>query len=190
MIKAVIFDFFGVLCSEEHWQLLKSEVSTPGKFGELARSVHLGEMSWQKFVEKVAAETGQTPDKVQELYASEKINLPLASYIEKLHQRYKTALLSNASGGFLKPLLKRSGLANLFDEIIISSEVGIIKPDPRIYEYAVERLGVSVSQTVFVDDAPARVEGAAKVGIHTVLYRDFEQMKTDLEKILSPVSDN
>ncbi len=80
-----------------------------------------------------------------------------------------TGLLTNNAKEFeefWKPLLP---LDDLFHDVVDSSEVGLRKPDPRIYHLALERLSVTPGQTVFVDDAPGNVAAAETVGIRSVL---------------------
>lgn len=81
----------------------------------------------------------------------------------------RTGLLTNNAAEFQefwRPILP---LDELFDDIVDSSAVGLRKPDPRIYHLALERLGVSAPETVFVDDAPGNVEAARAVGMRAVL---------------------
>jgi putative hydrolase of the HAD superfamily len=81
----------------------------------------------------------------------------------------KTAVLSNCSHS-TRPIVDRLRLAEEFDEILLSFEVGVHKPDPRIYREALHRLGdVPPERAVFVDDQPAYCDGAAALGIETFL---------------------
>jgi epoxide hydrolase-like predicted phosphatase len=185
VIKAVIFDFFGVICSDEYWRFVKEDKNLKGKFHDLADSVNKGDLSWPDFLHKIANETGQPIDEVTRMYASEQINPEVVSYIDQLHKKYKTALLTNAAASFINSLVTKSHLDKVFDEIIISSEIGIIKPDPRIYEYTLDKLGVSAAGAVFIDDTVARVEGAGRLGIRAILYKNFLQMQRELEEILA-----
>jgi epoxide hydrolase-like predicted phosphatase len=80
-----------------------------------------------------------------------------------------TGLLTNNAAEFAdfwRPLLP---LDELFDDVIDSSQVGLRKPDPAIYELSLERLGASAATTAFVDDAPGNVAGAQRVGMQAVL---------------------
>jgi epoxide hydrolase-like predicted phosphatase len=82
---------------------------------------------------------------------------------------FRTGLLTNNAKefeDFWRPLLP---LDELFDDVVDSSEVGLRKPDARIYHLALERLGVDAADAVFVDDAPGNVAGAERVGIRSVL---------------------
>ena len=80
----------------------------------------------------------------------------------------KTALVSNCSHS-TRGIVDRLGLAEAFDHVVLSFEVGLRKPDPAIYREALRRLDVEPARAVFVDDQPAYCDGAAAVGIETYL---------------------
>ena len=81
----------------------------------------------------------------------------------------KTALISNCSHS-TRPIVDRLEITDEFDEILLSFEVGMHKPDPGIYQEALRRLGgVAPERAVFVDDQPAYCDGAAALGIETFL---------------------
>jgi HAD superfamily hydrolase (TIGR01509 family) len=69
--------------------------------------------------------------------------------------------------------------------MIISAEVGLVKPDARIFQMAVERLGVEAWQAVFVDDMQRNVEGAKWVGLHGIHFQNPAQIRHDLDNLLS-----
>ncbi|MCO5305956.1 MAG: HAD-IA family hydrolase, partial [Microthrixaceae bacterium] len=78
-----------------------------------------------------------------------------------------------------RPLLP---LDELFDDVVDSSAVGLRKPDPRIYELSLSRLGVAAPDTVFIDDAPGNVAGARAVGMNAVL---IGQQRADVPAALA-----
>ena len=81
----------------------------------------------------------------------------------------KTALISNCSHS-TRPIVDRLRIADEFDEVLLSFEVGVHKPDPGIYQEALRRLGdVRPDHAVFVDDQPPYCDGAAALGIETFL---------------------
>lgn len=90
--------------------------------------------------------------------------------VRKLRARgTRTALISNCSHS-TRPIVDRLGLNEEFDEILLSFEVGIHKPDAGIYREALRRLGdVAPERSVFVDDQPPYCDGAAVLGIETFL---------------------
>ena len=71
-----------------------------------------------------------------------------------------------------------------FDAVVVSGEVGMRKPEPRIYVLTAERLGVPVERCVFVDDLPANVRGAAAAGMTGVLHQSRDQTVTELGALL------
>jgi putative hydrolase of the HAD superfamily len=93
-------------------------------------------------------------------------------------------LVSNASVQ-LEEDLEALGLADLADHVVSSARVGVAKPDPRIYEIAVSRAGVTAARCLFVDDTLENVEAAAGLGMRVVHFRRAE----DLERALGPLLD-
>jgi epoxide hydrolase-like predicted phosphatase len=185
-IKAIIFDYFGVICSDEYWQFVKEDKNLErATFHELADKVNLGQISWKGFMAEVAGKTGRSPAETQRLYESQRIQPNMVAYIAELHTRYRTALLTNAHYEFLEPVIAATKLEAVFDAVVISSRVGIIKPSPDIFEYTVHQLGVKPEEAVMVDDIMRHIEGAQATGLHTVYYENFPQMKRDLEALLN-----
>jgi len=90
-----------------------------------------------------------------------------------------TALLSNSWGDSYL----RDGWDDMFDEVVISGEVGMRKPEPRIFELVVERLRVLPRQCVFVDDHEANTEAAARVGMVGVHHQAYERTAQELEAL-------
>ena len=82
---------------------------------------------------------------------------------------FRTGLLTNNAREFEEFWIPLLPLDELFDDVIDSSAVGLRKPDPRIYELSLDRLGVAAPAAVFVDDAPGNVLGAQAVGMRGVL---------------------
>ena len=124
------------------------------------------------------------PDFMAQFWSADVLNIQLADLIRSLRGRYKIGLLSNAWSNMRQVLDERFHVADLFDELIISAEVGLAKPDPRIYHLAVQRLNVQPSETVFIDDMLKNVEAARLEGLHAIQYLDFEQMLAELNPLL------
>jgi putative hydrolase of the HAD superfamily len=93
-------------------------------------------------------------------------SLPVVSELRA--RGVKTALISNCSHS-TRGVVDRLRLDQSFDEVVLSVEVGLRKPDPAIYRLALERLGAEPDRAVFVDDQPAYCDGAAALGIATFL---------------------
>jgi putative hydrolase of the HAD superfamily len=185
VIKAIIFDYFGVISSDDYWQFVKADKNMENDFHQLANDVNTGKISWQELVDETAAKIGKSTHEVDAMFAQQRINPAMLALVAKLHKSYKTALLTNANHEFLEPIIKEAGLAELFDVITMSSHVGVTKPAAPIFHHTLERLGVQPSEAVFIDDVKRNAEGAKALGMQAIYYQNFEQMESDLEKILA-----
>lgn len=109
----------------------------------------------------------------------------LLNVVRQYRTVYKTAMISNYSD-VLRPLLEtRWHVDDAFNEIIISWEVKLIKPQPEIFNLALDRLGCQAQEAVFIDDRLRNIQGAQQMGMHVVHFKEKEQALADLEKILA-----
>ncbi len=188
MIKAVIFDCFGVLVTES-WLAFKKR-----HFGDNANSFKEatklmdqadgGIISHEEFLKKVSELSGQGAGEVEEELDTNVANEDLFEYISySLKPKYKIGMLSNAASNWLSELFTKEQM-NAFDAVSLSYEAGIIKPDPKAYENVVRKLSVAFHEAVLVDDQERHLIVARKLGMKTILYKDFSQMKRELEAIL------
>lgn len=184
MIKAIIFDYFGVICSDEYWNSVKEDKNLKNTFHNLSTAVNIGDLHWREFLERVAQKTGGTVRDIQGLYEKQKIDPRLLAYVVKIHKNYKTGILSNANHEFLDSVVDEANLKEVFDSIVISSRVGKVKPQPEIYHYILKSLDVKPHEAVFIDDIESYCTAAKDLGLKTVIYRNFGQFKQELETLL------
>ncbi|MHB8588277.1 MAG: HAD family hydrolase [Candidatus Dormibacteraceae bacterium] len=97
------------------------------------------------------------------LFEAPKVRPQLVELLHHLGGRVRLGLLSNAGPG-LRELV--APLAGLFDDIVISAEVGLRKPEPAIYRLALQHLGVEPAETLFIDDLQRNVDAARMLGLH------------------------
>lgn len=185
MIKAIIFDFFGVICSDEYWQFVKQDRQADTTYRDYTDEVNLGSIPWQVFVQKVADATGRSVDEVNQMYETEKVDPRVTGLIYELHKTYKTGLLTNAHHEFIDNILETNNITQLFDEVVVSSRVGVIKPNPKIFEYMLDKLDIEPEEAIYIDDLERHVGSAAELGMKTILYQDFEQCKTAIDQLLN-----
>jgi putative hydrolase of the HAD superfamily len=95
------------------------------------------------------------------------------SILRTLKKKYSLGVVSNlAYSPAVRKTLERFGVANYFDAIVVSADVGWRKPSPKIFQKALKTMGISASETVYVgDELDHDVAGAQKVGMHTILFR-------------------
>jgi putative hydrolase of the HAD superfamily len=95
--------------------------------------------------------------------------------LTRLKNKYKLALITNTRYDDLKKIqeiLRGAQLDEFFEEIIVSKDVGISKPNPRIFEIALEKLGVNPNEAVMIGNTISTdIFGGNKVGMRTVLFQ-------------------
>jgi putative hydrolase of the HAD superfamily len=99
----------------------------------------------------------------------------------------KTGLLSNMPRDLVTYLRTNCGWMENFVFKTFSSEVRMIKPDPAIYEHTLHGLGVSASESLFVDDREINIQAARALGIHAIQFDSIAQLKDDLEAMGFPI---
>ena len=187
MIKAVLFDCFGVLVTDKLLELLQERVHDEATWQEIWRhddAVNRGEMTIDQYLEFLGAQVGLTTAEMREVFERDAPNEELLGYIASLKPRYKLAVVSNIAADILPELLGAHHHA-LFDATVLSCDLGIVKPDSRIYLAAAEAVGCEPSECLFVDDKERYCEPARALGMRTVRYQNALQCKNDCEVLLS-----
>jgi len=180
--KAIIFDFFDVIHHDYQKSWLKERgLKREGGYAEASDLLDVGRIGFQEYLERFAELSGQTAADVAAQFQSlARVDDAVVAIIKKLHANYFTGLVSNAHSEELRPILERHNLADLFHEIIISSDVGVSKPDPAIFHLMLERLGVKPHEAIFIDDNPVNIEGAKKVGLHGICFTSADALRKEL----------
>lgn len=182
MIRSLIFDCFGVL----YWDDLNRlyNLVSPAKFQDLGDIMHAcdhGYISKQDFLNQVADLAGISVEAVAAvMHDKHRRNDEMIERVKELKGDFKIGLLTNMGPDTLDEIFSTEERAELFDSVVISSEVGMIKPSRDIFELALEHIGTSADETVFIDDRPVNVEGAERVGMRTILFTTNAQFETEL----------
>ena len=184
VIKAIIFDFYDVFRTDNYKAWLKAN-ALPHE-GEWFRACHqqdIGEITNEQFFDRLSELTGRSVTR-EELSANSTIDSAVIELAETLKQHYKTALLSNAPSVRIRAILAEHNLERLFDEIVVSSEVGLVKPSEEIFHLTLARLGVEAREAIFVDDNVKHTQAAQKLGIQSIQFLSAQQLKQDLAALL------
>jgi epoxide hydrolase-like predicted phosphatase len=204
-VRAVVFDIGGVLelptntDLDGRWE--RRLGLKPGEFfarlrrSGLGRAANLGRVSETELGQALGRLYGLDQPTTAELledlwdwYVGE-LNTAMTDYLRRLRPRYRTAILSNAAAGGRREEQARYGFDELADVLVYSYEVGMEKPDQRIYQLTCERLGVDPGEAVMVDDVEANVAAAREVGMRAVLFQSTGQAITDVEVCLTDSTD-
>lgn len=188
MIKAIIFDCFGVVISDS---LETVYTSLGGDFKKDLPKIRAIQYKSDKgeilsSAPHIAELLNISEDAYKEaLSADWRINYELLEYIDTvLRPKYRVAMLSNVGKGRLPQIFGEGFLEKYFEEIVASGEIGWAKPEAQAYETVADRLGVRLDECVFTDDREEYIEGAEGVGMSTILFKDFNQFTSELEKLL------
>lgn len=182
MIKGIIFDCFGVLA---HGSLGYLRTLTPAKnrlaFDELSHASDRGYITAEEYIEGVADLIHSTSDDVSDIIIKREVRSEeMIAYAKSLHGQYKTAMLSNVGRGATEHLFAPRELEQLFDAVVLSSEIGATKPMREAYETAAKRLGLRTDECVMIDDIGVNVEGARRAGMQAILFEDPKQCQAEL----------
>lgn len=197
-IRAIFFDFGGVIQRTEHQAprqklaqrfgmeyedldklVFASPSSARASVGEISEAMH-----WEVIARRLKIDNGEIAAVEQEFFAGDVVDRSILDYLRSLRPRFKTGLISNAWSG-LRDYLVRRGIADAFDSLTISAEVGVAKPEAKIYLHALEQAQVRAGEAVFVDDVAANIEACEALGMKGILFKEplqaLERLK-DLTK--------
>jgi epoxide hydrolase-like predicted phosphatase len=196
-IKAVIFDLGGVLLrttSPEVRSRLEGQLGlAPGALDERIwggtdwELAEVGAISYEEYWARVGASLGlSTSEEIaafrQDYFSGDHMDQELVELIRGLGARYKIGLLSNAPDKLGYWLHESWDIKRFFDAVVYSAEVGIAKPDPRIYRLILEELEVKPSQSLFIDDTSDNVEAAVALGMKAIQFTDTRTLKDELRQ--------
>jgi epoxide hydrolase-like predicted phosphatase len=195
-IKAIYFDLGGVIVRTED-KTLRSALGQ--RFGmtydemdrfvfgcETAKKASIGliseEQHWRDVARRLGVDDEWKPI-ADAFFAGDRIDRSLLAFIQSVRPGLKTGVISNAWDG-LRAYMQEQGFLTPFDEIIVSAEVGIVKPDARIYHFALQKLGVQPDEAIFVDDMPENIAAANALGMKGVHFRSAEQALAEIKQLL------
>lgn len=183
MIKALLLDFYGVIQTDEvmTWtdRNTVDHPNLPSAVNAISLKIDQDEINLTEYYQLLAEAVNQPVEKVKaDLGSMIAINYPLLEAVDQLRQKgLKTAVLSN-DGSSLRSYMQEHDITRYFDEIFISGEIGLMKPDQKIYEYCAHNLGLGVHEISFFDDRQANVDAALRAGLQAELYTSVSQVRT------------
>jgi HAD superfamily hydrolase (TIGR01509 family) len=197
-VRAIVFDIGGVLEFDPdlgvtgRWE--RALGLDPGgldlKLGHLWAAGSIGTVTLFEVHQGIQAALGIDQDTVDAMMADiweqylGTLNVELYDYFRGLRPRHITGILSNSFVGAREREQALYGFEDACDLIVYSHEVGMSKPDERIYRLTCTRLGVRPEEMVFLDNHRPHVEAARALGINAVHYLDNAQAIAEIESYL------
>ncbi len=196
-IRAVFFDLGGVIVRTEYQTprehlaerlgmeyddlnriVFDSETGHQASIGAITSLQH-----WEAVMKRLKRPYEEMSVIRDEFFAGDIIDRQILDFLRSLRGKYKTGLISNAWGD-LRDYLVREKMDDAFDHIIISAEVGIAKPEAKIFQMALKQAEVSPNEAVFVDDFHVNIEGCEKVGMKGIHFKDAGSALKQLKLLL------
>ena len=188
MKNIILFDFFGVICSEiaPFWFGDRFDKQTALRIKEeLVGPADLGYIEEDVLFERIARACNTEADLVRrEWMELAVIDWEMVELVRQLKEKYKVYLLSNAPGEFLHEILTKNNLYPLFDRMFISSEIKLAKPSRDFFEYCISKIGEPKEAMIFTDDNIKNVTAAREVGIDTIHFIGCEDYKARIKTLL------
>jgi len=196
--RNVIFDFGGVLLRWQPQEIINAFYAEEDLRGSASRNVFRhpdwiemdrGALAEDDAIRRFAARMHRPVAELRALLEFVRESLvPLPETVELVHTLAARAVplygLSNMPASTFSYLRGRHDHWKLFQGIVISGEVKLIKPDPAIFEYICAQHRLDAAESIFVDDSSPNVEAAGRLGFRTILFRDAQRCAEALTAFL------
>lgn len=196
-IRAVFFDFGGVIMRTEYQAprqhlaerfrmdyddidkaVFGSESARRASVGEITEEVH-----WLEVLKRFRQPAIEMKTFKDEFFGGDVIDRQLVEVIRSMRGKFHTGLISNAWSG-LREFITREKIIDVFDTVVISAEVGVVKPSAGIYEVALQQAGVKAKEAIFVDDVAANIDACEKIGMKGILFKEPQEVLAQLNRLL------
>ena len=197
-VEAVVFDFGGVLVRTEDRQprnalaarlgmtydelsalIFDSQSAIQAMKGEITADVH-----WAAVQKSLGLSDAEIEQARTEFWAGDVLDENLVNLLRDLRPRYSTVLLSNAWDDLRQMIEEVWQIDDAFDRMVISAEIGLVKPDLEIFQWLISQLGIEPAKAVFVDDFLHNVEGARAAGLLAIHFQSADQALGELQALL------
>lgn len=188
MIRAFVFDCFGVFYPDPVFVYMRDPQTPPEKakaLNSLDEQAARGKLTKAGFIEQAAALLNKSLQEIEiQFFQRHNNNQELIAFIKNARNKHKTALLSNIGGDMMDGFFTLEERKELFDVVIFSGNEKFAKPDKEFFALVCERLGVSLDETIMIDDIQSNCDVAKNLGMQVICYKDFEQFQNEVNSLL------
>lgn len=198
-MKNVIFDLGGVVIEWNSDRILETYYADPEVRTIMKQQMFQhpdwleldrGTMHESELLARLGVRTGRPAAELSGLFDAIRESLhakpDTVALLEKLYARgIPLYCLSNISSDIFKYLRDRHSFWGVFRGIVISGDLKMIKPEPEIFHFLLQRYGLAAAETVFVDDNAPNIEAARALGIQAVWFKDARQCEMEIEELFA-----
>ena len=177
--RAALAQRFGMSYQDLEELIFSSDAGLRAQRGELSAKER-----WQYLPDEVPVQPEEIDAFHEAFFGGDRVDATLIDYIRALRPRYRTGILSNAFSDLSRVMTQVWRIDDAFDSLIISAEVRCMKPDARIYQLAVQDLGVAPQEAVFIDDSMRNIDGSRAAGLQAVHFQSPAQARAELDALL------
>lgn len=201
MIKAIVLDIGGVLLRtedrtsreklEQKYDLPTGESDKLVFDSDVALASTLGttgpDLIWQNVADKLALSPEALKTFKHSFWAGDSVDWEVIQFLQECREDYIVALLSNAWRNFRTVLAEKYQIEEgpTVDKIFISSELGVAKPNKRIYEIVADKLNCEMDEILFVDDFVENIKAAKALRMHTIHYQPGMDLINEIKSRLN-----
>ncbi|MES2023798.1 MAG: HAD-IA family hydrolase [Patescibacteria group bacterium] len=177
-IKTILFDFFGVLSTPVYKTVIEKFIPASEQIEWIKKLdvLDAGDLSENELVKLISEKSGIFENEIwKAVNNAPKVNYELFDFIENnLKDKYKIGLLTNIPRSLLERLISEK--LGMFDPILISSDLKLIKPSKEIFETAIQRCGCLPEEILFIDDGEKNIEIAKSLGLNGIVYKTLDYL--------------
>jgi len=198
MIKVIIFDL-GSVCFDIDWKKINEDMnkkygistlirsSYGPKINEIYNKSQKGEAKMLDVFTEICRDKNLNPKEVTEYYKElykkyKKVNKEIKDIIDKLKNKFKVVCYTDTNDIHFQAHMEQNHL-KYFDSAFASFDIGKIKREKGAFDKIISDLKVKPEEIIFIDDHPKNIDNAKSIGIKTIKFENFDQMKEDLQKL-------
>lgn len=194
MIKNIIFDLGNVLLQFNPLEYVRTKVIDEGKIHQVHKEIFLSEewlmldrgvITEAEAIERIVARSAAHGDLIRLCMNNwYELLTPIDGTIEILKsvkaKGYKTLILSNFHMMAYECVTSKYDFFQYFEGGVISYKEKLLKPESQIYDKLVAQYGITPSETIFIDDTKANIDGASQLGFQTILFDNPVGLRKEL----------
>ena len=197
-LEAVIFDYGMVLSTAQEPQALAAlklitrldDAAFDRHYWRHRHSYDLGQLNGTSFWQKISDEAGLNlgSSQIERLIENDivmwsTLNEAMLQWVQAVQDAgFRTAILSNMGEELMVYMRQEFGWLGRFDHHTWSCELRIAKPDPEIYRYTCDKLGVPPASALFLDDKPENIAAAESIGMQAIQFTTVEALQAELDR--------